>query len=71
MVKKETEEKKETIIDCTNCKLYDGKDCHKKGNVGIAIKYRQERQIFIKKSEEINKDKNCKDFIVDVKLPKK
>lgn len=50
-------------IECTLCKHYNGKDCHKKDNIGVAIKYRQERQIFVKKAEEINKDKNCKDYV--------
>lgn len=53
---------KKLVIKCTNCKNYDGTNCHKKGNVGVVIKFRQEHQFFVKKSAKINQDKNCKDF---------
>lgn len=48
---------------CVICKSYDGKNCHKNGNVGIVIKYRQEKQVYIKTPEELNKDGDCKNYV--------
>lgn len=44
---------------CLNCKYYDGKNCHKNGNIGIVIKYREENKVFLKTPEEMNKNGEC------------
>lgn len=53
---------KKKEIKCIKCKHYDGKDCHRNGNIGIIIKYRQEKQVFIKTPEELNKEGDCKNY---------
>ncbi len=54
--------KKEQIKECIKCSNYDGKNCSKNDNIGIVIEYRQEKPIFLKTPDEINKEKNCKDY---------
>lgn len=55
--------KKKKNINCLSCKLYDGKDCHKNGNIALLVKYRKESKIFIQSPEEINKNKDCKSYV--------
>lgn len=54
-------------VYCTNCKKYDGKNCHKNGNIGILVKYRNESTFYLKSAEEINAKKDCK-FYEKIKL---
>ena len=55
-------------IECITCKNFDGVNCHKNGNVGILVKFRQESKFYISKPDELNKDKDCSCY---VKLSKK
>lgn len=54
--------KKDKKATCINCKHYDGENCHKNGNVGILVKYRQETKFFIEKAEKINANGDCKEY---------
>lgn len=49
-------------IQCINCKNYDGTNCHKNGNIGILVKYRQENKFFIKTIEELNANGDCTSY---------
>ena len=53
---------KKKEVKCCKCKNFDGTNCHKNGNIGIVIKYRQEKQVFLKKPEEINQDGACESY---------
>lgn len=55
-------------VYCTNCKNFDGANCHKNGNVGILVKCRQESRFYISTPEQLNKNKDCQSY---VKLSKK
>lgn len=55
-------------VECINCKYFDGKNCHKNGNIGILVKYRKESKFYISTPEQLNKDKGCESY---VKLSKK
>lgn len=55
-------------IECINCKNFDGVNCHKNGNIGIIVKYRNEQKCYISTPEELNKNKDCKFY---AKLSKK
>lgn len=54
--------KKDKKAVCIKCKNYDGKNCHKNGNIGILVKYRQESKFYIKKAEELNANGECKEY---------
>lgn len=47
---------------CLNCKHFDGKNCHKNGNIGIVIKYREEKKVFLKTPEELNNSGACESY---------
>lgn len=49
-------------VKCLNCKHYDGRDCHKNGNIGILIKYRNQSRVYLQTPEELNKDGKCKSY---------
>lgn len=48
--------------ECTKCKHYNGKDCTHYLNIGVAIKYRQENEFYIKPPKELNKEGDCKNY---------
>ena len=50
-------------IECISCKYYDGENCHKNGNIGILVKFRQESKFYILKPEELNKNKDCESYV--------
>lgn len=54
---------KKKDVKCVKCQNFDGENCHKNGNIGIVIKYRQEKQVFLKKPEEINQDGACASYV--------
>lgn len=49
-------------VQCVDCKNYDGVNCNKKGNVGVILRYRQERQFHLQKPEQLNANGDCKDY---------
>ena len=55
-------------IECISCANFDGENCHKNDNIGILVKYRQEKRFYISTPKELNKDKDCKAY---AKLSKK
>lgn len=48
--------------NCSDCKHYDGTNCHRNGNIGILVKYRQESKFYINTPEELNKNKDCSSY---------
>lgn len=55
--------RKKKLKDCLSCKLFDGKDCHKNGNVALLVKYRKESKIYLHTPQELNKNKDCESYV--------
>lgn len=54
--------KKEKLIDCKNC-IFNGDKCTHISNKIILVKYRQEKELYLKTPEELNKSGNCKNYV--------
>lgn len=50
-------------IECITCKNFDGTNCHKNGNIGILVKYRQEKKFYVSTPNELNKNKDCSGYV--------
>lgn len=52
--------KRNKCVDCNN--LLNGQ-CNSPGNIGILAQYRQEKKIYLKSIQVLNKNGNCKNYV--------